>query len=338
MQTSLNASSPSPRDTSLPFVVRFFQVFESLGVFAMLTIVFIVASIIAPGFFTATNLTNLVITASIAAVTGFGMTLAIAMGGFDLSVGSVQALTAIVATMLLPLSGIPGAVVGALLTGLIIGTINGLVITKLRVPAFVATLGMMGIARGVALLVTNGQSVLIIGYNDYAWLNNGRILGIPVPFIIALVALVLVYLLLQQTPYGRHVCAVGGNVQAAIASGISVDRITIVTFGLVGVAAALSGVMLSTKLLIANGTLGVGFELQVIAISVLGGTSLTGGSGNLPGTMIAALLLAAISSALNILKVPPFYQYLALGSLLIFALVLDTVRRDMVTRVVMRGR
>jgi ribose/xylose/arabinose/galactoside ABC-type transport system permease subunit len=338
MQTTLDLSTPTQGSPSLPFVVRFFQVFESLGVLAMLVIVFIVASIIAPGFFTSTNLTNLVITASITAVTGFGMTLAIAMGGFDLSVGSVQALTAIVAAAALPLAGIPGAFVGALLAGLAIGAINGLVITKLRVPAFVATLGMMGIARGVALLITNGQSVLIVGHNEYAALNNGRVLGIPVPFIIALIALVLVYLLLQHTPFGRHVCAVGGNVQAAIASGISVDRTTVITFGLVGVTAALSGVMLSSKLLIVNGTLGVGFELQVIAISVLGGTSLTGGSGNLPGTLIAALLLAAISSALNILKVPPFYQYLALGLLLIFALVLDTLRRDIVTRVVMRGR
>ena len=338
MQATLTAQSQTTSVQKLPFMVRFFQVFESLGVLALLLIVVIVASIIAPGFFTSTNLTNLVITASITAVTGFGMTLAIAMGGFDLSVGSAQALTAIVAAALLPLVSIPGAIVGALLAGLVIGFVNGVVISKLRVPAFVATLGMMGIARGVALLVTNGQSLLIVGHNDYALLNNGRVLGIPVPFIIALVTLVVFYILLQHTPFGRHVCAVGGNVGAAIASGISVDRITIAVFGLVGITAALSGVMLSTKLLIVNGTLGVGFELQVIAISVLGGTSLTGGGGNLPGTLLAALLLAAISSALNILKVPPFYQYLALGLLLIFALVLDTLRRGIVTRVVLRGR
>ncbi len=116
------------------------------------------------------------------------------------------------------------------------------------------------------------------------------------------------------------------------------DRVTILVFTLVGFTAALSGIMLSSKLLIVNGTLGVGFELQVIAIAVLGGTSLTGGSGNLPGTLIAAVLLAAISSALNILKVSPFYQYLALGALLIFALALDTVRRDILTRVLTRGR
>jgi ribose/xylose/arabinose/galactoside ABC-type transport system permease subunit len=340
MQTTLTVSSPpvTSQPPRLPFVVRFFQVFESLGVLAMLVIVVIVASVIAPGFFTPTNLTNLVITASITAVTGFGMTLAIALRGFDLSVGSVQALTAIVAGILLPLVNIPAVIIGVLLSGLIVGLVNGLVITKLRVPAFVATLGMMGIARGVALLITNGQSLLLVSFSDYALLNNGKVLGIPVPFIIALVTLVTFYVLLQHTPFGRHVCAVGGNENAAIASGIRVDRTTTIVFGLVGVTAALSGVMLSSKLLIVNGTLGVGFELQCIAISVLGGTSLTGGSGNLPGTLMASLLLAAISSALNILKVPPFYQYMALGLLLIFALVLDTLRRSIVTRVVMRGR
>jgi len=338
MQSTVTTDAAASTVRKLPFVIRFFQFFESLGVLAMLLIVIVVASVIAPGFFTSTNLTNLVITAAITAVTGFGMTLAIAMKGFDLSVGSVEALTAIIASSLLPLVNIPLTIVGTLIAGLFIGVINGLVISKLRVPAFVATLGMMGIARGVALIYTNGQSVLLVGYNDYAALNTGKLLGIPVPFVIALVTLAVFYVLLQQTPFGRHVCAVGGNEQAAIASGLRVDTITMAVFGLVGATAALSGVMLSSKLLIVDGTLGVGFELQCIAISVLGGTSLAGGSGNMPGTLVAALLLAAISSALNILNVEAFYQYLALGLLLIFALVLDTLRRSIITGVMTRGR
>jgi ribose/xylose/arabinose/galactoside ABC-type transport system permease subunit len=321
----------------IPVVIRFFQLFESLGVLALLLIVILVASAIAPNFFTVTNLTNLVITASIMAVTGFGMTFAIAMRGFDLSVGSVQAMTAIIAATLVPIIGIPLAILGALLAGLLIGITNGLVISKLRVPAFVATLGMMGIVRGAALLFTKGQSVLIVGHNEYALLNNGKLLGVPVPLIIALITLAVMYVLLNHTPFGRHTCAVGGNETAAIASGLSVDRITVAVFGLVGVTAALSGVMLSSKLLIVDGTLGAGFELQVIAISVLGGTSLSGGSGNLPGTFFAALLLSAISSALNILKVPAYYQFLALGLLLIFALYLDTLRRGIIARAMMRG-
>jgi len=337
MQEVSETQAPASTERSLPFVVRFFQLFESLGVLFMLIIVLVIMAIIAPAFFVPTGLTNLVITASITAVAGFGMTLAIALGGLDLSVGSEQVLTAIVAAYLVSTVGIVGAIAGALATGLAIGCVNGLVITKLRVPAFVATLGMMGIARGVALIITNGAPILLTKYDAYTRLN-GKVSGIPVPFLIALVALFLFYMLLRHTPFGRHVCAVGGNLQAAITSGISVDRVTIVTFMLVGFTAAVSGIMLSAKLAIVNATLGVGFELQVIAITVLGGTSLSGGSGNMVGTMIAAILLASITSALNILRVSPYYQYMAYGMLLIFALALDTVRRDILTRALTRGR
>ncbi len=328
--------SASPR--RLPVTVRFFQVFESLGVLVMLIIVLVVASLLAPGFFTITNLTNLLITASITAVAGMGMTFAIAMGAFDLSVGSTQALTAIIAATLLGVSNVPVAILGALLGGAIIGLCNGLIITRLRVPAFVATLGMMGVIRGIALLYTQGQSVMITTHREYALLNNGKVLGVPIPFIAALLVLGGLYILLQHTSFGRHVCAVGGNEQAAIASGLDVSSITVRVFMLVGVAAALSGVMLSSKLLIVDGTLGAGFELQAIAISVLGGTSLAGGTGNMVGTFLAALLLAAIGGALNILNVPSYYQYLALGLLLIFALWFDTLRRSLVSRAVSGAR
>lgn len=316
----------------LPLLLRFFQVFESLGVLLMLAIVLLIMAVIAPNFFVPTNLTNLVITASIVAVTGFGMTLAIAMRGLDLSVGSVQAFAACVAASLLTAANMPIAIIGTLLVGLLLGVLNGLLISKLKVPAFVTTLGMMSVVRGAALLFTDGKSVLITGHDEYALLNTGRVLGVPVPLLIALGTLLVFYIVLQHTPFGRHVCAVGGNEAAAVASGLNIDRITVMVFGLVGMAAALSGIMLSAQLMIVDGTLGVGLELRAIAIAVLGGTSLSGGSGNLPGTFIGALLLTAIASALNILKVPAFYQYLATGLLLIFALGLDTLRRMYISR------
>ena len=313
-------------------VAHFIQVFDSLGVFALLVVLVVVASIIAPGFFTYTNVTNTIIMASITAATGLGMTFAIALGGFDLSVGSVQGLTAIVAASLLAVAGVPLAILGALLTGLLMGLFNGVIISKLKIPAFVVTFGMMSIVRGVALLVTQGQSVMITNHPDFATLNNGNILAIPVPFIIVIIVFTALYLILHHTPFGRHICAIGGNRAAAIASGISVDRVTIAVFGLVGITAAISGVMLSSQLMIVDGTLGTGLELQAIAISVLGGTSLSGGNGNLVGTVLAALLLATIASALNILKVAAFYQYLFVGVLLIFALSIDTVRRTIIAK------
>jgi ribose/xylose/arabinose/galactoside ABC-type transport system permease subunit len=317
---------------SLSNATRLVQVVESLGVFVLLLAVVIGASIIAPGFFTYTNLTNTLITASITAVTGLGMTFAIAMGGFDLSVGSVQVLTAIVGAGLLSLVDPPLAILGALLTGLILGLLNGALISKLRLPAFVVTFGMMSIVRGIALLVTQGQSVMITRHVEFGLLNNGKILGLPVPFLIMLFVFIVLSILLKHTPFGRHACAIGGNRTAAIASGINIDRVTIAVFGLVGVTAAISGVMLSSQLMIVDATLGTGFELQAITVSVLGGTSLSGGHGNLIGTVFAALLLATIASALNILKVVAFYQYLALGVLLIFALAIDTARRAFIAK------
>jgi ribose/xylose/arabinose/galactoside ABC-type transport system permease subunit len=311
---------------------RFIQVAESLGVFALLMIVVIGASIVAPGFFTYTNLTNTLISASITAVTGLGMTFAIAMGGFDLSVGSVQVLTAIVAADLLSVVDPPLAIVGALLAGLTLGLLNGILISKLRLPAFVVTFGMMSIVRGVALLVTQGQSVMITRHSEFGLLNNGKILGLPVPLVIMIIVFIVLSALLKHTPFGRHACAIGGNRAAAIVSGINVDRTTIAVFGLVGVTAAISGVMLSSQLMIVDATLGTGFELQAITVSVLGGTSLSGGHGNLVGTIFAALLLATIASALNILKVIAVYQYLALGVLLIFALSIDSARRAFITK------
>ena len=317
---------------SLANATRLVQVAESLGVFVLLVIVVTTASIVAPGFFTYTNLTNTLIAASITAVTGLGMTFAIAMGGFDLSVGSVQVLTAIVVASLLSVVGPPLAILGAVLTGLAIGLLNGVLISKLRLPAFVVTFGMMSVIRGVALLVTQGQSVMITKHVEFGLLNNGKIVGLPVPFFIMVIVFVILSILLKNTAFGRHACAIGGNRAAAIVSGVNIDRVTIAVFGLVGVTAAISGVMLASQLMIVDATLGTGFELQAITVSVLGGTSLSGGHGNLIGTVFAALLLATIASALNILKVISFYQYLAMGVLLIFALAIDTARRAFIAK------
>jgi ribose transport system permease protein len=322
-----------PRSSS---IATYLQLFESGCLVVLLAVLVLVASVITTGFFTHANLANIAINAAIVAVTGLGMTFAIAAGGMDLSVGSIQALTAIVAAALLQVTGIPFAVLGALAVGGACGLLNGLLVTRLQIPPFVATFGMMSVLRGVSLLVTNGQSVMITGRPAYALINNGRLLGIPVPLLIVLSLWAVLSLVLKHTPFGRHVCAIGGNARAAVVSGIQVDRTLLRVFALVGFTAAASGVMLSAQLLIVDGTLGAGFELQTIAIAVLGGTSLTGGSGNLTGTLLASLLLATLASALNIFKVAAFYQYLYLGVLLVVALYLDTLRRALVANSILR--
>ncbi|WP_162909718.1 ABC transporter permease [Aggregatilinea lenta] len=337
MEAQIATPAAAPGDKPLPFILRFFQIFESLGVLVMLLVLFGVMAAIKPVYLNTNNLNNIVITGSIIAVTGLGMTIAVAMGDLDLSVGSNQALTACIAADLLTRTSMPLTIGATLLIGLLVGVVNGVIISRLKVPAFVATLGMMSVLRGAALLYTDGQSILIMGYDDFAALNTSKVLGLPMPFIIALVTLLFFYVLLRHTPFGRHVCAIGGNENAARATGLRIGLTRVIVFGLVGMAAALSGIMLSAQLLFVDGTLGKGLELQAIAVTVLGGTSLAGGSGNLPGTLLGALLIAAINSALNILKVPPFYQYLALGLLLILALSLDTARRAIIKRVVTGG-
>ena len=338
MDGAENSALPARKGGQARSLVTYLQLFESLGLLVLLAIVILMASAVTQGFFTYTNLTNTIINAAIVAVTGFGMTFAIASGGFDLSVGSVQAFTAIVAAALLQVAGIPTAILGALLAGVLCGSLNGLLVTRLRMPPFVATFGMMSVVRGLSLLVTSGQSVMITGRPGYALINNGKVFSLPVPLFIVLSVFAVLHLLLRHTPFGRHACAIGGNRKAAVASGIRIERTTILVFALVGLTTAVSGVMLSAQLLIVDGTLGTGFELQTIAIAVLGGTSLAGGGGNLFGTLLAALLLATISSALNILKVAAFYQYLYLGVLLVAALYLDTLRRDLIAESILRRR
>ncbi len=326
------------RGSSASRAVRFFQVFENLGVLLMIAVVVALVSSVTPGFLQPGNVSSVLITAAILAVPALGMTLAIAMGALDLSIGSLQALTACAVASLLTVIGLPLSIGATLLLGAAVGLINGLIVTRLHVPAFVATLGMMSVLRGAALLATDGQSILLMGQDELAWINSGQLLGVPIPIVIALTVFGVLWLVMRQTPFGQHVCAIGGNEKAARATGLRVDHVMVVVFMIVGVTAAMSGIMLTAQLLLVNGTMGVGLELRAIAVVVLGGTSLMGGNANLPGTLLAAVLLAVISSALNILKVEPFYQYLALGLLLILALAVDSLRRAVIRRAVSEGR
>jgi ribose/xylose/arabinose/galactoside ABC-type transport system permease subunit len=307
-------------------------------VLLMIVVVVALVSVVTPGFVQPGNISSVLITAAILAVPALGMTLAIAMGALDLSIGSLQALTACTVASLLTVIGLPLSIGATLLLGAVVGLINGLLVTRLHVPAFVATLGMMSVLRGAALLATDGQSILLMGQDELAWINSGQLLGVPIPIVIALTVFAVLWVVMRQTPFGQHVCAIGGNEKAARATGLRVDRVKVAVFMIVGVTAAMSGIMLTAQLLLVNGTMGVGLELRAIAVVVLGGTSLMGGNANLPGTLLAAVLLAVISSALNILKVEPFYQYLALGLLLILALAIDALRRAVIKRAVSEGR
>jgi len=305
------------------------------AILAPFMVILVLATVLVPGFLSLANVQSVLVNAAIVAVVGFGMTLVIVIRGLDLSVGAVAALTSCVGASAINAFGAPLGLVGMLLLGLLAGILNGALIMVLRVPAFVATLATMGIARGAALLFTNGERVHLTS-EGVRHLAIDKFVGIPLPFLIALALCGAFYLLLERTPFGRHASAVGGNPGAAREAGLNAVWIGMVVYAISGVAAAFAGLLLVAQLGTVDATPIQGLELQAIAIAVLGGTSIAGGAGNLPGTFMASLLLAMISSALNLRDIPGYYQYLALGLLLLLALGLDSIR-NRIRRVITSG-
>lgn len=278
-------------------------------------------------FLTAGNLQNVVVAASIVMIPALAMTLCIAMGEFDLSVGSTVALSgAVCCTWLAGGNGAGVAFAVALAIGAAIGLANGLVVTKLGVTPFIATLAMMVIVRGAALAYTDGKDV-IVSSATLKYLAAGRPLGIPMPIVLAVACAALVWWVANRTRFGRWVCAIGSNREAAHISGLPVDRVRIAVYTLVGLAGAVWGLLISSQLQKGSGQLGSGFELDAIAIVVIGGTSLLGGRAVVLGTVLGALLLETIRNGLNLLNTPPAYQRISVGLLLVAALAIQAIRR-----------
>ena len=311
------------------------RLLQSADIVVPFLLVLIVGLVLVPNFASGSNVTNVLVNAAILAITGYGMTLVIALRGIDLSVGSTQALACCVAaTCVNAWGGLAGVAVG-ILVACVLGLVNGVLVTSLRVPAFIATLSTMSVFRGLALLFTGGAPILIAdaGYKSFA---TGSVLGIPVPFLCAVLLGAGLWFLLERMRFGKHVVAVGGSPEAAVDSGIRVQRVLLVSYVIAAAAAGVAGILLASQLGVVNGSLSAGLELQAIAIVVLGGTSMAGGRANIPGTFIAALLLAMINSGLNLLNVPSFYQYVALAGLLVCALTLGGVYRRAMRRALER--
>ena len=306
------------------------------AIFVPFMAIAVLATALVPGFLSLANVQSVLVNASIVAIVGFGMTLTIVIRGLDLSVGAVAALTSCVGAASINAFGTVLGVTDTLLLGLLVGLLNGGLIMVLRIPAFVATLATMGIARGAALLFTNGERVHLAS-ESLRLLATYKLVGIPLPFLIALALCTAFYVILERTPFGRHASAVGGNPSAAREAGLNAVWIGMVVYAVSGMAAAFAGLLLIAQLGTVDATPIQGLELQAIAIAVLGGTSIAGGVGNLPGTFIASLLLAMISSALNLRNVPGYYQYLALGFLLLLALGLDAIRGRIRTAITSGG-
>ncbi len=303
------------------------RLWESYFIYVVAAVTFAVFAILTPNILTGANIVNLLTNAAMVAIAAAGMTFAITGGGFDLSIGSVLALTTCVLGKLVPHLGAWGAVAVALLVGAGLGAVNGLIVTKLRIQTFVATLSTMIVYRGLALIYTGGRDATLYANLDVKYFTAGELIGIPFPIALTGLVFLLAYAAYRWTPFGVRVRGIGSNIAAARISGIPVDATLIGIFVVTSMTTVLSGTLLTSQLLTGNGRVGLGFELEVITATILGGTSLSGGRGNVWGTLMAALLLTIIANGLNLLGLPDQYQRLAKGLIFIVALALDSLLR-----------
>jgi ribose transport system permease protein len=292
----------------------------------LLVLSVIILSAANPYFRTIPNLANILLQGSFAGIAAAGMTLLIISGVFDLSVAGLLGLCAVALVEVLPSVGVVPAILICLLLGVVLGILNGIVVTKLRIPAFVATLGMMNIYLAFGFIWTEGQVISFLNV-DLQRLGTGTLFGVlPVPFLMMVGTYLCCYGILNKTIYGRSIRAVGSSEVAAKTSGLPVDLIRIFAFAILGGCTALAAVFLTAVLSSANAIMASGFELTVIATVVIGGTSLRGGQGTLFGSFAGALFFAVISSALNIFNVGAYWQYVVTGVFLISALGVQALR------------
>ena len=297
------------------------------GIFFVLIFMVIIASIISPVFLTSRNIINVIRQISVVTIIACGETVLLISGMVDLSAGSALALSGIIAADV----GIKtGSLTLALLTGLAIGAatglVNGFIITRFNIPPFIVTLAMMLSARGIILLYTNAAIVTGLDKN-FTFLGRGFIGPIPVPILILLFILVVSWFLLNQTKFGQYIYAIGGNQQASMAAGINVKKIKILAFMINGLLVGVAGIVLVARINAGPPGEGAGYEFDAIIAAIVGGTSLYGGIGNIPGTLIGALIIQVLKNILNLVGVSPYWQMILTGILIVGALILDMVTK-----------
>jgi ribose transport system permease protein len=304
---------------------------QEIGILAIFLLWCAFLSLATDTFLTSTNVFNMLRAFSWIAIAAFGECLVILTAGIDLSVGSNMALSGLAAALLLTAGmPVPVALGGGMLTGSLVGVINGVLVTRFRLPAFIATLGTLSIARGITFGATAGWPVRglpkafnLIGQHDVpigSW-------GVPLPFIVMAVLAVLVSLFLSRTVRGRHIYAVGGNEEASRLSGIDPNWIKMLVYTSCGLLAAVGGILMTARLGVAAPTAATGYELDIIAACVIGGVSLFGGEGTILGVLIGAALMQTIRTGLNLLGFPTYWQPAAIGAVIIIAIMFDQWRK-----------
>ena len=301
---------------------------KNYGIFFAFFITCVIMTTLTPVFITPRNIFNIIRQVSMIGIIAIGMTFVILSAEIDLSVGSMVAFTGVIAAGLQVYNGCSTfiATLVPLLLATLLGIGMGVVITKTNVHSFVVTLGMLSIARGLGLIYSGGYP--ISGLNpSFRFIGGGMIGPVPVPVIIYLGVIIVGYFILSQTTFGKYVYAIGGNREAARLSGIPVNFYRTIVFGICSFSAGIAGIILASRVNSGQPTAGLGWELDVIASVIIGGTSLFGGRGGIIGTVIGSLFLGVLRNGLNLLGVSPFYQQVFIGLLIIIAVILDKFRR-----------
>lgn len=334
------ASTSAKGQKSSPGIGRL--LLEGRAFFALILIV-AVFSFLSPNYFTLGNFLTMASHVAIYGILALGMLLVILNGGIDLSVGSVLALSGCVAGFLM--GGVTLQVAGVILyppvwaiviltlvVGGLVGALNGVLIAWFRVPAFVATLGVMYVARGVALLMTNGLTYnslsghADLGNTGFGWLGFNRLFGVPISVLILAALAIVTALVLGRSAFGRWLYASGGNARAAELSGVPVKRVQITVYTVSGILSAIAGLVLSSQLTSAGPTAGTTYELTAIAAVVIGGAALTGGRGTVQGTMLGAFVIGFLSDGLVIIGVSSYWQTVFTGTVIVLAVLLNSIQ------------
>jgi inositol transport system permease protein len=297
------------------------------GIFFILVVLFLFSSFFVNGFFTTANLANVMRQIAVVTMVALGATFVIILGHINVAYGSEIALIGCVSCSVMVTTGnVFLALFAAIALGTVIGSINGFIITKFGIPAFIMTLAVTTAARGSALLFTGGIPVAKMG-PSFLVLGQGNIGVIPVSVIILLVLFIITWVFLNKTRFGRYVYAVGGNENAAIASGVKSKNVILKAFILDGILTAIAGVVLMSRMNSGQPSAAVGYEFDAITAVVVGGTSLSGGSGSLVGTVIGAVIVGIINNVQNLLNINTQWQQIVKGIIILFAVILDVVSK-----------
>jgi ribose/xylose/arabinose/galactoside ABC-type transport system permease subunit len=301
-----------------PDVASVVRVWRRVGVFAALVLLVIAASLLSDRFLTIPNLLNVLRQVAIVGILAIGMTFVILARGIDLSVGSILGISVVLYAGLMDKYGMATAIFVGLGAALLAGLVNGVGVAAAGIPPFIMTLGMLSFARGLAFIYTGGTPVPILDEAFYN-LGNGYLIGVPIPSLILVAALVISGLVLFLTPFGRSVYAIGSNEEAARLSGVPVRLYKTIVYVISGGVSGLAGLVYASQLSIGTPIAGQGYELDAIAAVVVGGTSLFGGRGSVAGTFVGTLIIGVLANILNLTGVDPYVQQLFKGALIVVA-------------------